>query len=324
MEEKIKKAVEQILNDKNTELCEELIRKEGINSPDFAQAALEAGVFYPNIIYCSASENVRDKLIEMLDEEKAENVDGCLMALAAIGDEVVIKYFKKWDKVLKYFKKWDKSSKRWKNMQYVSPIDYAQEGGWYIDEDKKVKLYFDECYALEEVSEFKPDENIYRMENRERCPKCGFKLHDFIINGRDSRLSFLGINGCISVKTCLTCLPYKEGVYYCKFEEDGYSEFICNVDKKKNCPISKEKDEICRFPPLVISKKRVSKNYCDENMGSAIGGMPCFSYDAIYKSCPKCGKKMKHFMQLGDDYTRHGSIHFQICTDCKITAALSQ
>ena len=314
MNDKVKKAIEQILNEKDTELCEDLIRKEGINSPDFAQAALEAGVFRPNIIYCDASESVRDKLIEMLEEEQAENPDGCLMALAAIGDEVVMKYFKKWDKL----------PKQWKNKLYVSPIDYAQEGGWYIDEDKKVKLYFDECYALEEVSEFKPDENIYRMENRERCPRCGFKLHDFIVNGRDSRLSFLGINGGIRVKTCLTCLPYEEGLYYCEYEEDGYSKFICNVDKKKKCPISKEDDEVCRFPPLVISKKRVSKNYCDEFTGSAIGGMPCFIYDAIYKSCPKCGKKMKHFMQLGGDYTGYGSIYFQICTDCKITAALFQ
>lgn len=43
--------------------------------------------------------------------------------------------------------------------------------------------------------------------------------------------------------------------------------------------------------------------------------MAQFVDDASYAICPECGKRMKHFAQLGEEYTGCGTIYVQICPE---------
>ena len=66
-EEQIQNAIDELSESGDTDSCEELIRTQGVQSPAFAQAAFEAGIFYPVILYQDASPEIRDKLIDLLE-----------------------------------------------------------------------------------------------------------------------------------------------------------------------------------------------------------------------------------------------------------------
>ena len=149
LEEQIKNAINKLSESGDADLCEDLIRTQGVKSPAFAQAAFEAGVFRPAILYQDASPEIRDKLIDLLEHEKADQlklyersphggqlsedssnrlkVNNCLVALAMIGD----------DTVAEYFQKWEESPKAWREALYIGPAAYANEGGWCIEDGKK-------------------------------------------------------------------------------------------------------------------------------------------------------------------------------------------
>lgn len=73
LEEQIQNAIKKLSESGEADLCEDLIR-QGVRSPAFAQAALEAGIFYPAILYQDASPEIRDRLIDLLEHEKADQL----------------------------------------------------------------------------------------------------------------------------------------------------------------------------------------------------------------------------------------------------------
>lgn len=56
-----------------------------------------------------------------------EDVFGCLTALAVIGDEVVVDYFKKWEE----------APKAWKKKLRSNPLHYALAGDWTVENGEK-------------------------------------------------------------------------------------------------------------------------------------------------------------------------------------------
>ena len=74
LEEKIQNAIKELSESGRTDLCEDLIRCQGVRSPAFAQAAFKAGIFYPPILYQDASPEIRDQLIDLLEHEKADQL----------------------------------------------------------------------------------------------------------------------------------------------------------------------------------------------------------------------------------------------------------
>lgn len=313
MTEKIKEALDALIEDKDTDLYEELIRKEDIQEPAFAEAALEQGIFRPAELYKDASPQVRDKLIALLEEEENNtlNINGILLALAAIGDEVVVETFKKWEE----------NPPAWRRKIYAGPAEYAMEGGWCIEAGSKKELTHDICYALQKVETCEPDHNVYGGPSEDRCPHCGSKYVDILVlGGKDPRLAFLGIEGKIKIKTCKACLPWEEYIFS-KYEEDGESKVI-NQDSGMGELIEDENWDKKRY--FMLSKSAVAKHYCSEWEGSAVGGVPKYVDDANYAACPECGKRMRHLAQLGEEYTGYGNIYVQICKACKVAATLYQ
>lgn len=323
MKDKIKEAIEQMTELNSTELCEELIRKEEVKSPDFAEAALAAGIFHPDILYQDASPEVRDRLIAMLEQDQMENANGCLTALAMIGDDVVAKYFQKWEE----------NPRPWRKYLCCGPLLYALNAGWYLEDGKKKLLYFNTCYALEKADQCVPEENVFGGTSTGQCPNCGSTyVNNLIIDGNDKRLSSLGLHGRIKIKYCAACV-YEFEFNYCKYEEDGESTFI-RRELNKGTPwestgepddmLTVDDEDLNDHECFVLSKKPVSPNYCNEFERSAIGGRPAFVNDANYADCPECGKRMKHIAQLGEEYTGGGTHYIQICTHCKIAAITYQ
>lgn len=313
MTEKIKEALNVLIEDKDTDLYEELIRQEDIQEPAFAEEALKQGIFRPAELYKDASPQVRDNLIALLDGEENNtlNINGILLALAAIGDEVVVETFKRWEA----------NPPAWRSKIYVGPAEYAMEAGWCIEDSNKKELTHDICYALQKVETYEADHNVYGGPSNDRCPHCGSKYVDILVlDGKDPRLTFLGIAGTIKIKTCKACLPWEKYIFS-KYEENGES-MIIHQDSGAGELIEDENwnTEKC----FMLSKSSVAKHFCSEWEGSAIGGVPKYVDDANYATCPECGKRMRHLAQLGEEYTGYGNIYVQICKACKVTATLYQ
>lgn len=315
MVEKVNEALEELKVDKNVDLFEELIRQQDILEPRFADVALEQGIFRPVTLYESASKQVRDKLIEMLEssEWSKREVNGILMALAQIGDDVVVEAFKKWEE----------KPPAWREKLYVGPAVYALEGGWSIEDGRKKELTYGVSFALCQQENGESPENVLGGPTEDRCPHCGSKYVDImVIDGTEPRLSFLGIDGKIKIKTCKACLPYGDFIF-CKYKENEESKVICHEQGDGDF-IEDEDLEWGAEKCFILSEKPVAKHYCSEWEGSAIGGVPTYVNDANYAICPECGEHMKHLAQLGDKYTGYGNIYVQICSKCKTAATTYQ
>ena len=219
-----------------------------------------------------------------------------------------------------YFQKWEKSPKTWRKVLHDGPLSYAVDSGWYIENGQKKTLFFEECYALEQSENAAPEDNLFEGTCNEKCPSCGSSyVNILVIDGRDERLSFLGINGKIKIKYCESCLPWTEYMF-CRYTEDGESTIIQQEGGNNHFF---DDNELHNRAPFVLSKKMVPKNYCDE-VGCAIGGRPEFIYGAGYVTCPECKKPMMHLAQLGMKFTDCGTHYIQICRDCKIATAIYQ
>ena len=249
--------------------------------------------------------------------EKPKNskseVNKILMALAAIGDDVVVEYFKRWEE----------NPPAWREKLYVGPANYALEGGWSIENGRKKELTYGVSYELVQQENVADSENVLGRPAEDRCPHCDSKyVNIMVIDGAEPRLSFLGIEGKIKIKTCKACLPYGDYIF-CKYEENKESKII-NHEQGYGDFIEDEDLEWGARKCFVLSKQPVAKHFCSEWEGSAIGGIPTYVDDANYAVCPECGEHMKHLAQLGGKYTGYGNIYVQICTKCKTAATTYQ
>lgn len=312
-EKQIKEALNALKEKEEAELYEQLIAEQDISESSFAEIALEKRIFYPATLYKDATPRVRDTLLGLLEEEydNIVNINNILLALATIGDEVVVDIFQKWKE----------NPPLWRKELCVDPIEYAFEGGWCMEDGVKKELTYHTSYALEEVAQCEAEKNVFGGLSEDECPQCGAKYVDILVlDGKDERLDFLGINGKIKIKTCMNCLPWEEYIL-CKYEEDGESKVIA-----KECACCEEPEEedwdIEKY--FILSKEPVAKYFCSDWWSSAIGGMPTYVDDAKYVICPECGKRMKHLAQLGGQYTEYGNIYVQICKKCKMVVTLYQ
>lgn len=288
-----------------------------INTEKIAEKALENEMFGLSKIYRNASEKVRDKLIEMLKNDKCEDANDIQNALAMIGDE----------KVLEAFIELEKNPREWRKKLYVNPSIYAYEGGWTFDEKgEKINLTYDDCYILEK-SDRKDDAIKVGHPLLETCEKCGGKIFDILtLDGNDERLKFLGIDGKIKAKVCPDCVMMSDS-YFCKYTINSESEILPNEEGADESYIKEEDIEKFKNNEFVLSQKKVNPFFgCDEETFNTIGGMPNWVQDPTYLTCPVCGKTMKYFAQL--HWTHfvggEGTLYFEICKDCNIIGMLHQ
>lgn len=115
------KLINQMIQEGNAYTYVEYMRKENLKSSLVAKTAFEYAIFRPSVIYKYATNDIRDTIINELNKEeldKTVNVNNLLMALAQIGDDVV----------LEAFKKWEEQPPKWREKLYVGPANYAMDG----------------------------------------------------------------------------------------------------------------------------------------------------------------------------------------------------
>ena len=190
----------------------DLIAYRNIDLKDIAKKALEKKIYYPEVFYYKADKDIRDELIKRINETEDPSQGASLLScLAMQGD----------DKALECLYNLEIHPKEWRKKLYVDPSIYAECAGWTFDKDKKRQiLNFDKCYYLEKAkSKEEKDKSPVTIASLrdDNCPECGCRNIDIaIIDGRDERLKFIGVDGIIKASCCPNCVTYN--TTYSKYE----------------------------------------------------------------------------------------------------------
>lgn len=299
------------------------------------RAAVQAQIYHPQEIYYHAPEDVRDVLIEQLmmteDSMVANNLMGCL---AMQGD----------DKALQTLYELKKNPKEWRKKLYADPDVYAYSGGWTFDEHgKRIEINYSKCYSFDKVktvnnAELIGKENISDKAvtigkvREDKCPHCGSGLIDMVtLDGRDERLSFLGVDGKITATCCPSCVMFTSPVYG-RFDLDGTSEAVfpyLGLDNAEEIYISEEDFTDDKVNNLELSKVERPIFYGAEDWEIAtVGGFAHWIQDCNIAPCPDCGKPMKYLAQFPyqtiTKAASEGILYFGICPDCRTVSVQYQ
>ena len=300
------------------ELFHDLMTR-GIDCKEIARAACEREIYYPSELYYQADPEVRERLIEKLMATDSRDEGSCLLGcLAMVGD-------KKSQDVLYELKQ---NPRPWRKRLYVDSDIYAEQGGWSFNEkNERIYLNYESCFSFEQ-GEAKDKNGTRIAEKRgEKCPHCGCELLDIlVIDARDERFSFLGLDGMITASCCPNCVTLSDGISS-KFTLDGNSE-ILEYDGITENYYTDEHLNAMTENRLVVSEKERPLFYgafCDDI--NTVGGFANWVQDWEYRECPECGKKMKYLAQIHWDTIEdcaEGTLFFEICPDCKIITMFHQ
>lgn len=306
----------------------DLIAYRNIDLKDIAKKALEKKIYYPEVFYYKASEEIRDELIKRIratkDYSEGANLLSCL---AMQGDDVA----------LDCLYDFEMNPREWRKKLYVDPSVYAECAGWTFDKEKKRQiLNFDKCYYLDKAQSKEEKEQspiIIASLRDDNCPECGCRNIDMaIIDGRDEKLKFIGVDGIIKASCCPNCVTYN--ITYSKYDLKGGSEILPLDKESENYYASEEnyieEEELTSMHNnnYILSKNEVPLFYgaFDDTLNT-IGGFANWVQDWEYMKCPICGKKMKYLMQIHwhtIESMAEGTLFIEICTDCNITAMFHQ
>lgn len=326
IEEKKKQIIEKLKSPKKEkfystnerELLNDLLTI-GIDCKEIAKVACEEEIYYPSELYYNADEEVRDTLIEKIMTTESHNEGSCLLGcLAMIGD-------KKAQDTLYELKI---HPRPWRQKLFVDSDIYAEQAGWTFDgENKHVKLNYDTCFSFE-VGDAKNENGTCIARKRgEKCPHCGCELIDIlVIDGRDERFAFLGLDGIITASCCPSCVVLPEGISN-RFTLDGKSEILEYEGEEQNYFEEQTIQDMVEnsFVPS-IQEKSVFYGAFDSDVNT-IGGFANWIQDWEYRECPSCGKKMKYLAQIHWDTIMdfaEGTLFIEICPECKIITMFHQ
>lgn len=331
-EEEIADKIRQICNeiitngalDKAENLFKKLLNYRDIDTSKIAETAFKQTVFYPCELYKDAPDDVVKAMIEMVMQDDIEPhlAGNLLLCLGVHGG----------DEVFHAFLELERQPRKWRKHLYVNPSFYATYGGWSYDKNGSfLKTNFDKCYPIVKGT---LDEKMLSpvkigVKTDEICPKCGCKIVNLMeIDGRDSRLDFLGINGVIKAKCCPNCFAYSDGDI-CRYTVNGESEIVYGEGDSVTEDYLKDSGiEELSSNTYILGDDPVPLRYAaDWEGGSSIGGFAFWIQDCEIKSCPDCGKPMKYLAQVQWDTVledMEGNAYLEICRDCRVIALLHQ
>lgn len=327
--EKQRKIIKNItaLDDWDSPECEDfwsLLSYHGAPAPEMQRAALAAGVFDFEQVYYRAPSDVGAGLAKALMETKSPHEAGCLMCCLAMQGG---------DKALAALLELERSPRAWRKKLYADPSIYAECGGWTFDkEGRRRELVFDRCIPLVKGTPGANEPARLMRPREDFCPHCGCRMVDAVIlDGRDERLRFLGVDGVITAACCPNCVAFTEGAFT-RFDPRGGGEPLPGtlmLDDIENYLGDEGLAEITSNR-LVLAERFEPPFYGAYYEGvSTIGGFANWVQDWQYLECPECGKKMKYAAQiewdmLFDEYGGEGTLYLEICPDCHIAGLLHQ
>ena len=153
-----------------------------------------------------------------------------------------------------------------------------------------------------------------------------------VLDGRDERLRFLGLDGILTATCCPNCVGFLKGPAFNRFTLDGGVEVfpseLFDGAEKMDCYVSPEDYKALTENPLVLGKALAPLFYgaaCQDV--NTIGGFANWVQDAEYTTCPHCGKPMKYLAQIQWDTVfdcAEGTLYVEFCPDCHIVSMQHQ
>lgn len=273
--------------------------------------------YWPSLIFHRSSPDVRDALLREVEAD-AENRNLILIALAWVGDDLVVEQFRRWQV----------APPSWSGDLYVPPEDYARQAGWELSEGgQRRELYLQQSYELKKGPSQMPESFIAVRDRSDECPWCHSKLTSlFYLAPQAFDLKLQPEK--IEVATCAVCTAF--GTVYGTYNENGKAEWSSKNVTPEYLP--DDAGEWDRLPTdaLAVGKSRPPLWAADWQLPttySQLGGHPTWVQDAEYPKCPECSKTMIFIAQIANDeiqeYTE-GTYYAFVCSDCRSTATTYQ
>ena len=153
-----------------------------------------------------------------------------------------------------------------------------------------------------------------------------------VLDGRDERLRFLGLDGVLTATCCPSCVGFLKGPAFNRFTLDGGVEVfpseLFDGAEKTDCYVSPEDYKVLTENSFVLGEAPVPLFYgaaCQDV--NTIGGFGNWVQDAEYATCPHCGKPMKYLAQIQWDTVfdcAEGTLYVEFCPDCQIVSMQHQ
>ena len=294
-------------------------------TPEIQRAALAAEVFYPCELYYHAPDDVRDGLIAaLLETDNAHEAGNLMSCLAFQGD----------NKAMETLLELEQNPRPWRKSLYVDPSNYAQIGGWTFDKGGyRTQLNFDTCYPMVKGAPAEASPVRIGRAREDTCPHCSGHMVDMLVlDGRDERLNFLGLDGILTATCCPNCVGFLKGPAFNRFTLDGSAEVfpseLFDGAKRIKCYVRPEDYKALTENLFVLGKAPMPLFYgaaCEDV--NTIGGFANWVQDAEYTACPHCGKPMKYLAQIQWNTVydcAEGTLYVEFCPDCHIVSMQHQ
>jgi len=165
------------------------------------------------------------------------------------------------------------------------------------------------------------------------CPHCGGRMVDILVlDGRDERLRFLGLDGILTAACCPNCVGFLDGPAFSRFTLDGGVEVFpsrtFDGTGKMDCYVRPEEYKALTENRFILGKSSVPLFYgaaCEDV--NTIGGFANWVQDWEYTACPHCGKPMKYLAQIQWDTLMdgtEGTLYVEFCPDCHVVSMQHQ
>ncbi|WP_413405599.1 DUF1963 domain-containing protein [Paenibacillus amylolyticus] len=293
---------------------------------------LEQEIYYPAILYKSASGEVRDRLLQQVKTDDV-NRNHILLMLAHIGDDVVVQQFQQWRQ----------SPPSWASELYVAPEHYTTEAGWELAKDgQRRELFITPSYSLYKVKEnegpnkeLTGDSLLMLNPSNNCCPWCGNALTSLInLDVKHPALKNVSWHAQqLQIQTCVICSSY--GVVYMEMDAAGeplwssHNVLPAGMDEIDLDDYGKLAPDVGRQFRIVNASRHAfhASEWAMEPSLSQVGGHPGWVQDAEYPTCPRCSTRMKAVAQMDwgevEEYGE-GMYYMFICEPCKMTAVSYQ
>lgn len=276
--------------------------------------------FWPSLAFRNSPPDVRDGLISRLEEDQG-NRNHILLALAWIGDAVVVSQFQKW--------RLDPPD--WRGTLNIPPEDYSREAGWELAPDgQRRDLYFKQTVGLRKGSSSSSGIFGAIAPREDSCPWCGSVLTDLF--HFDTSLFGLGSSqvrqGEVRVPTCEVCTAF--GTVFGATEPNGTARWSERNALPEYLPEVSESWGRLPVNPLQLGANRPPFYVADQFLPtsfSQFGGHPTWIQNASYPDCPDCGNAMMFVAQVDHDDIEdcsEGVFYAFLCPTCRMTATTYQ